>query len=97
MARIVDAIARMPLALYRWHCGWLLDHRFLALTHRGRRTGRAHQTMLEVVAFDRANTTAVVVSGFGDRSDWYRNVLGNPDVVVDIGRSHFVAHAHTRA
>jgi len=31
-------IFRAPVYLYRWHLGWLLDHRFLLLTHIGRRT-----------------------------------------------------------
>jgi deazaflavin-dependent oxidoreductase (nitroreductase family) len=95
MTGVLRRIARAPLVLYRWRCGWLLGHRFLALTHRGRRTGTLHQTVLEVLAFDRASSTAVVISGFGRNADWYRNVEHDPEVVVDVSRSRYRARART--
>ena len=49
MPGLLRAMARTPLSLCWWHCGWLLDHRFLALTHRGRRSGKRCRTMLDVV------------------------------------------------
>ena len=36
----------LPIALYRVRLGWLLGHRFLLLTHQGRKTGRILQTVL---------------------------------------------------
>lgn len=45
--------------------GRLLGHRFLALSHRGRRTGRRYTTALEVVRWRPDAREAVVVSGFG--------------------------------
>jgi deazaflavin-dependent oxidoreductase (nitroreductase family) len=76
--------------LYRFHLGWLLDHRFLLLTHRGRKSGRIYHTVLEVVRFDHATSEAVVVSGWGGRADWFRNLRAHPALEIAIGRDRFV-------
>jgi len=80
-------LLRAPRHLYRHRLGWLLGHRFLQLSHQGRRTGRQHHTVLEVVRYDRATGEATVVSGFGARSDWFRNLQAGSEAVVSIGRS----------
>ena len=64
---------RPPIYLYRLGLGQLLGHRFMLLTHRGRRSGRVYQTALEVVRYDPSLRETVVASGWGERSDWYRN------------------------
>lgn len=76
----------LPRHLYAHGGGWLLGHRFLRLTHRGRRTGAVHHTVLEVVQYDRTTGEAIVVSGFGDRADWYLNLRAGSDAVVSISR-----------
>jgi hypothetical protein len=68
-------LLRAPVALYGVRGGWLLGHRFLLLAHRGRRSGRVHRTVLEVVSWSASTREAVVVSGFGHSAQWYRNVL----------------------
>jgi deazaflavin-dependent oxidoreductase (nitroreductase family) len=83
-------LLRLPVLLYRSRLGWLLDHRFLLLTHAGRRTGLAHQTVLEVLRYDPETATAVVMAGFGPRSDWYQNLRRRPALEVVIGRRAFV-------
>jgi deazaflavin-dependent oxidoreductase (nitroreductase family) len=82
-------LLRAPVALYSAHAGWLLGHRFLVLAHRGRRTGRVYRTMLEVVAWDEVAREAIVMSGFGRASQWYRNVLARDPVEVRIARVRF--------
>lgn len=77
---------RLPLWLYRAHLGWLLGERFLRLTHVGRKSGRPHQTVLEVVDHDRATDSYIVTSGWGEKSDWFQNVLKTPQVAIDVGR-----------
>jgi deazaflavin-dependent oxidoreductase (nitroreductase family) len=79
---------RLPLWLYRAHLGRLLGERFLRLTHIGRTSGQLHQTVLEVVDHDRATDRYIVTSGWGEKSDWYQNVLKTPQVVIDVGRRH---------
>jgi deazaflavin-dependent oxidoreductase (nitroreductase family) len=84
---------RLPVLLYRVGLGWLLGHRFLLLVHRGRKSGLPRQTVLEVVWHDQHNGTYYVVSGWGEKSDWYQNIRANPHVVVRVGRSTFQARA----
>ena len=87
--RLLKWLLRAPVALYAVDAGWLLGHRFLLLAHRGRRSGRVYRTVLEVVAWDGEHLEAVVMSGFGRSSQWYRNVLASDPVEVRIGRRRF--------
>jgi len=73
---------RMPILLYRIGLGWVLGHRFLLLTHTGRKSGLPRQTVLEVVRFDRASGNYYIAAGFGQHSDWYQNILANSRVTV---------------
>ena len=75
--------------LYRANLGWLLGHRGLLLTHRGRKSGWVYQTVLEVVRYDPATRESVVVSGWGERSDWYRNIKASPALEVRTGRERY--------
>jgi deazaflavin-dependent oxidoreductase (nitroreductase family) len=87
--RLLKWLLRAPVALYAVNAGWLLGHRFLLLAHRGRRSGRVYRTVLEVVAWDAERSEAVVMSGFGRSSQWYRNILASNPVEVRIGRRRF--------
>lgn len=82
-------LLRAPAVLYDWHAGWLLGHRFLRLTHRGRRSGRRYRTMLEVVGTGRAPGEVVVMVGLGPSADWYRNLQAGRGVEVAIGGRRF--------
>jgi deazaflavin-dependent oxidoreductase (nitroreductase family) len=76
--------------LYHANLGWLLGHRGLLLTHRGRKSGWIYQTVLEVVRYDPATRESVAVSGWGERSDWYRNIKASPALEVRTGRDRYV-------
>lgn len=80
--------------LYRLHLGWLLGHRRLLLTHQGRKTGLVRHTVLDVMHFDPATKECLVISMYGDRSDWFRNILAHPALEVQIGRDRFVPDQH---
>lgn len=82
-------LLRAPVALYDIGAGAIFGHRFLLLTHRGRRSGRLFRTMLEVVEWNPAVGEAIVMSGFGARSNWYLNVLAGGAVEIRISRSRF--------
>lgn len=84
---------RLPIWLYRLKLGRLLGNRFLLLHHTGRKTDRPRQTVLEVVRYDRARQTFVVAAGFSTHSDWYQNVMANPQVVVESGGKRMRATA----
>jgi deazaflavin-dependent oxidoreductase (nitroreductase family) len=84
---------RLPLWLYRAHLGRLLGERFLRLTHIGRKSGKPHETVIEVVDHDRTTDAYIVTSGWGEKSDWYQNILKTPQVVIDVGHRHLTVTA----
>ena len=85
--------ARLPIWLYRAHLGWLLDDRFLMLTHIGRKSGRPRQVVLEVVNHDKPTDTYLVASGWGEKSDWFRNIQKTPKVTIHAGHRRLEAIA----
>lgn len=46
--------------------------------------------MLEVVRYDPLTQESVVVSGWGERADWYRNLAAHPAVEVRTGHDRYV-------
>lgn len=81
---------RLPIWLYRLHLGWLLGHRFLLLTHRGRATGRPRQAVIEVIRYDPTTRQSVVVSGWRGETDWYRNLQAQPALEIVTGAERYV-------
>ena len=91
LPRPLVVLLGLPRRLYLHGWGWVLGHRFLQLTHIGRRSGRTYTTVLEVIRFDSTSGEATVMSGFGHGSDWLRNIQANGRAEVNIGRSSFPA------
>jgi deazaflavin-dependent oxidoreductase (nitroreductase family) len=79
----------LPLYLYRWHLGWLVGHRFLMVTHLGRKTGRRRQTGPEVAHYDPATQECIVVAAWGEQTDWYRNLQAHPALQVQVGSTRY--------
>lgn len=79
------ALFRAPIWLYRLGLGAALGSRFVLLTHRGRSTGEARQAVLEVVGHNDTTGAVLVASGFGDRSQWFRNIRAEPRVLFQVG------------
>ena len=89
---LLRTLLRLPSRLYDWNAGWLLGHRFLRLTHVGRRSGRRYRTVLEVLGIDPVTGEVMVLSGFGRNADWHRNLeAGDGTAEIEIGRSRFRA------
>ena len=76
---------RAPLLVYRARLGRLFGHRLVMLVHRGRRSGRWRQVVVEVVVRDPTTGAVTVASGYGPSSNWYRNLLANPDAEIVLG------------
>ncbi|MFI7876200.1 nitroreductase family deazaflavin-dependent oxidoreductase [Streptomyces salinarius] len=85
--------ARAPILLFRAGLGPLLG-RFVLLHHVGRVTGNDRRVVLEVVAYEAPYRCWTVASGFGPRSDWYRNLQAQPKTVVQFGNRHHAVTAH---
>jgi deazaflavin-dependent oxidoreductase (nitroreductase family) len=60
------------------------------VTTVGRRTGRPHRIEIWFGVID---GTMYLISGNGERADWYRNALADPRVSVDLGAHTFAASA----
>jgi deazaflavin-dependent oxidoreductase (nitroreductase family) len=90
---------RLPILLYRMGLGWLLGEHFLMLTHVGRKSGQARNTVVEVIGHDPGTRTEgdtyYIASGWGYTSNWYRNLLANPQVTIQVGRRRMRAYAET--
>ncbi|WP_049562850.1 nitroreductase family deazaflavin-dependent oxidoreductase [Nonomuraea sp. SBT364] len=74
---------RLPIHLYRIGLGWLFGRRLVLINHVGRVTGKTRQVVVEVVESGPAGVVAA--SGFGTGAAWYRNVLHQPQVTIQIG------------
>lgn len=81
---------RLPNRLYRMGLGWLFGKRFLEVTHRGRKSGRLYETVLEVVVYQPDRQESVVSSAFGVEADWYLNIEAEPASRVRTGRMDYV-------
>jgi deazaflavin-dependent oxidoreductase (nitroreductase family) len=58
----------------------------LLLKHTGRKSGMPRQNVLEVIRRDSEKDRYFVASGFGERADWYQNIMKTPEVGLEIGR-----------
>jgi deazaflavin-dependent oxidoreductase (nitroreductase family) len=86
---ILLPMLKLPLVLYRLRLGWLLGHRFLRLTHVGRRSGKVRQTVLAVLSFD-AQTKEIKAVSAWSASEWYKNIQAAPALQVETGFTRYV-------
>jgi deazaflavin-dependent oxidoreductase (nitroreductase family) len=71
----------------------LLGQRFLMHPHRGRNSGLARQTVLEVVRHDTLTDGYVIASGWGEKSNWFQNISKHPRVSIAVGSRRLQALA----
>jgi len=80
--------------LHRWMyaigLGPLIGRIILLLTTTGRKTGRRYVTPLQ---YEQIDGLYYVGPGRGPRCDWYRNLLADPRVHVQVRSLSFDAHA----
>lgn len=70
---------RLPFLLWRLGLGPLIGRVILVLTTTGRRSGQPRRAALE---YHEMNGKKYVVSAFGTRAEWYRNILADPYVTI---------------
>jgi len=79
------------LGLRRFINSWpSVGGRTLVLINTGRKSGLRRRTPLN---FAPSHSSVFVLAGFGDRTDWYRNVLANPAVEVWLPDDRWLAEA----
>jgi deazaflavin-dependent oxidoreductase (nitroreductase family) len=79
-------LVRAPIPLFRHRLGWLFGSRVLMLEHVGRTSGEPRFVCLEVVERP-SPRRVIVVSGFGTRAQWYRNLRAQPRCHVSVGHA----------
>lgn len=88
---ILRTILRLPLLLHRLGWGALLAPApLMILTTRGRITGLPRPVVLE---YRRHGSKLYVVSGWGTRPQWYRNLQQDASVTVQLGTKARAARA----
>ena len=88
--RLALVAMRVPRPLYHRGWGWMLDHVFLLIAHRGRKTGMRRETVAMALAYDRDTREAVVFSAWGTNTEWIRNLRAHPALQIEIGREAYV-------
>ena len=63
---------------------------FCYVTTTGRKTGRPHTIE---IWFGEQDGVLYLLSGGGERSDWVRNLMNDPNVTVRLGQENFAARA----
>ena len=81
---------KTPLFLWRTGLGPLIGGIYLVLTTRGRKSGRPRHTM---VTYSRVAGKIYIASGWGQKTQWYRNLLADPHVSVQTNQETFSALA----
>lgn len=84
---------RLPIWIYRLGFGFIIGRHGLLLTHKGRKSGKDRQNVLEIIHSSPNAGKYYVVSGFGTRSDWYKNIINDPSVTIQIGNKKMAAVA----
>lgn len=84
---------KLPILIYRLGLGWIFGERLLLLEHTGRKSGKLRRAVLEVISSTPEENRYYVVSGFGSGSNWYRNILQQPQVTIQLGRHRYHASA----
>ncbi|MFX0094655.1 MAG: nitroreductase family deazaflavin-dependent oxidoreductase [Candidatus Hodarchaeota archaeon] len=91
--RLIKLVNKALIFLYKLRVLPLLGfgRRFLILTTKGRTSGKKRNNPL---TYFRINKTIHIFAGFGKKSDWFKNMIANPDsVYVQVGFRKF--HVNT--
>jgi deazaflavin-dependent oxidoreductase (nitroreductase family) len=91
---LLGRLARLPVVFYRLGLGGLLGEQLILLNHIGRKTGAIHQAVVRVVSHEADSDTYYIASAWGFKSQWPRNLLAHPEIVVQIGRRKLTVDAH---
>ncbi|UCH85912.1 MAG: nitroreductase family deazaflavin-dependent oxidoreductase [Dehalococcoidia bacterium] len=79
---LMRVLVRTPVLLYRLGLGGLIGKHTLLLTTTGRRTGLPRVVPLD---YQQEGDTLYLIAEQGTRSPWYRNLVANPEVEVQVG------------
>ncbi|MCB9450269.1 MAG: nitroreductase family deazaflavin-dependent oxidoreductase [Anaerolineaceae bacterium] len=88
---IAHYLVRAPLLGYRLGLGRLLNALFvMVLVTQGRKSGKPRYAPIE---YRRHGSKIYVISAWGERPNWYQNLLANPVATVQLGGRAYDARA----
>ena len=82
---------RLPVWFYRLGLGALMGKRFIYFEHIGRTSGLIRRSVVEVIRYDPAADVYYIVSGYGEKADWYKNIIKTPKIKAQVGGRRFDA------
>jgi deazaflavin-dependent oxidoreductase (nitroreductase family) len=85
---------RLPIFFFHIGLGVIFGRRFLMLTHTGRKSGAKHETIIEIARYDPQTGVYYVASGWGKKSDWFRNILVHPEGMIQVKNQKIEVTAH---
>jgi deazaflavin-dependent oxidoreductase (nitroreductase family) len=87
---ILRSIHRAPILLWRIGLGRVVGRAFVLVTARGRKSGLPRRT---VISWHPMGGRIYSVCPYGERADWYRNVIADPRVIIQTHRGPGSAEA----
>jgi deazaflavin-dependent oxidoreductase (nitroreductase family) len=93
-SRLLKQAFKAPIPLWRIGLGFLVGKLFMILTTTGRKSGLPRHTAIE---FHEYKGRKYIYSGFGEKADWYKNILADPRVTIQTasGTEHVIARRIT--
>jgi deazaflavin-dependent oxidoreductase (nitroreductase family) len=76
-------VYKSPIILYRLGLGFIIGRLFMVMTTVGRKSGLPRRTAIE---FHEFKGRKYVLSGWGTKTDWYRNIEANPNITIQTWR-----------
>jgi deazaflavin-dependent oxidoreductase (nitroreductase family) len=83
---------RIPVYFYRIGLGRLFGERFVLINHIGRKSGNPYQTVVEVVEQEKESGNIIVVAGYGEQTQWYKNLQKLPETTIQLGKRKLSVH-----
>jgi len=95
-SRLWKFLFRIPLFMYNIGIrGWerLIKVQFMKITTKGRKTGKSHSVLVDIINHDVDSGIYYVSSAYGEGADWMKNIKVNPFFDAQVGRRTFKAIA----
>lgn len=87
---LLRILFRIPVYFYRVGLGWMFGKRFVLINHTGRKTGKQHQAVAEVVELEKETGNVIIVAGYGERTQWYKNLKKQLETTIQIGNQKYI-------
>lgn len=87
--RLGKFLVKAPLLMIRLGLQPLMGDMFMVITHTGRKSGQPRHTMTEMHRAEDGQLYAPCA--YGERAQWYKNIVADPHVTVQVARETFSA------